>query len=529
MFSSINNPNSAMLKAFGEHPDQLIKGRAAAEGETRDWNGKKYRKQGGKWIEETKDKSTKKEDPTKGKSGGKKEESGSGGKQSGPPSIDSHEVAQMTHLKSIMDSDPDKAYEIYQGLSPEAQAKVPQDVTNKLVANSHAQKDDGVDFDNLGKKDGDKKESKAAGDAKKALGVEPKKKFRYSDDKEGLRESVTRMRKMHDSLKYAIEDGKEALDLLGYSKEEAQEKVDNIVLWMEGAKDQRKRLGEKEDELSEAKKTLGVKNEKSSVESKSTSVPGNKLSEKANNLIADSMKDVQSRVSMRAMMATDNYNFTVQTSQFGNNRLNITDKAGKIVYSGADSKLADKLVESGVPHGGYESKFAEKQVENNVKKQSSDNTVIFSEANKTYQIWKEGNLVNDFATEEKANSEAKRLNGLDEVERVNANQKDFTSNKFSDIDTAKSNLDQAQKELSSIQKEVRSAREAYMKKYPSNTWKSESDQQYKDRLNSPEKNNLDALESKEDKQYKKFKRLQNKHTRLLPTSINKAKDILNLS
>lgn len=52
--------------------------------------------------------------------------------------ISKHEIAQLTHLKSMIEQDPKGAYEIFQSLSPEAQDKVPQDVVNSLVKEAHS-------------------------------------------------------------------------------------------------------------------------------------------------------------------------------------------------------------------------------------------------------------------------------------------------------------------------------------------------------------------------------------------------------
>lgn len=45
--------------------NDLQKGKAAQEGETREWSGKKYKKSGGKWVEIKSDKSSKKDDSQK--------------------------------------------------------------------------------------------------------------------------------------------------------------------------------------------------------------------------------------------------------------------------------------------------------------------------------------------------------------------------------------------------------------------------------------------------------------------------------
>jgi len=71
------------------------------------------------------------EEETPDKKGGEKSKSG------GP--VGPHDIAHLSHMKDIVDSDPAKAYEIYQGLSEEAQAKVPQEVVNNMVKDHHSQ------------------------------------------------------------------------------------------------------------------------------------------------------------------------------------------------------------------------------------------------------------------------------------------------------------------------------------------------------------------------------------------------------
>ena len=133
-----------LIKSFSPN---LIKGKAAQEGEEREWGGKKYKKTGGKWVEVAKGKGDKKPDESKGKSPSKPDDKKDGkqASSSGDGQVDKHEIAQLTHLKSVMEKDPGKAYEIFQTLSPEAQAAVPQEVTNKLVADSHTEADNAAE------------------------------------------------------------------------------------------------------------------------------------------------------------------------------------------------------------------------------------------------------------------------------------------------------------------------------------------------------------------------------------------------
>jgi len=48
--------------------------------------------------------------------------------------------------------------------------------------------------------------------------------------------------------------------------------------------------------------------------------------------------------------------------------------------------------------------------------------VKYSKSNDTYQVWLGDEIVTDFATKEKANAEAKRLNVLQDVKRVDKAQ-----------------------------------------------------------------------------------------------------------
>ena len=133
--------------------NDLTKGKVATEGEVREFSGKKFKKTAGKWIPVTGDKKSKEEDPSKSK--GSKEEPSSGGG-------DKHEVAHLTHMKSIMESDPAKAYEIFQSLSPETQSAVPQEVVNKMVKESHSKPEEGkVDYDKLGEAEKKKEKEEA--------------------------------------------------------------------------------------------------------------------------------------------------------------------------------------------------------------------------------------------------------------------------------------------------------------------------------------------------------------------------------
>ena len=135
-----------------------------------------------------------------------KKEGSEGGKKSTGEGVDNHAVAHLTHMKKVAETDPGKAYEIYQSLSPEAQKIVPQDVVNKLVEAHHTPKEDAKwdDLEKLGvkkdeggdkrsdpkkkvkettekKRSGDKKESKA--DFEKRMGDENKRVLKFLEGK----------------------------------------------------------------------------------------------------------------------------------------------------------------------------------------------------------------------------------------------------------------------------------------------------------------------------------------------------------
>jgi DNA-directed RNA polymerase subunit F len=216
---------SQILKSFGyEDPDTIEKGKAANEGEEREWNGKKYKKTGGKWIPVTGDKKGKSDDGKGDKSAKDDQKKIKKPVQSGEPGeVSNHEIAQMSYMKKMMDESPERAYEIYQELSPEAQSKIPQDVVNKIVESGMSEGEDPAakvfDDDNKGSE----------------------QSFKYSDDMDSLRESVSRMRKAYNALKDALED-EAVLEQLGYDKESAQEEIDTIDKWMDGAREHKKQL-----------------------------------------------------------------------------------------------------------------------------------------------------------------------------------------------------------------------------------------------------------------------------------------------
>ena len=154
---SINNPGKNILRHFE-------KAKKAEEGETRDWKGGKFRKQGGEWVEVTDPKQKKEEE-----SGGDKSPGAGGGM-----AMDKHEVAQLALMKDLVNTDSAKAYEVFQSLSPEAQSHVPQDVVNKLVKEDHQKSEEGSDvWENAGNKIKIKKSINAEEieSAKKVLGL----------------------------------------------------------------------------------------------------------------------------------------------------------------------------------------------------------------------------------------------------------------------------------------------------------------------------------------------------------------------
>lgn len=152
----LNDPNKAILSIFQ-------KGKAAQEGEIRTHSGVKVKKQGGRWVPVSEGKEGSKKDDTRSSNKGKKEEF----------SPSDHGKAQLSHMKSIIDSDPKKAYEMYKKLKPEQQSVVPQEVVDKMVKEAHTdEKKEQTSWDDIGKQkseeDNDSKSNTKVEDAKKA-------------------------------------------------------------------------------------------------------------------------------------------------------------------------------------------------------------------------------------------------------------------------------------------------------------------------------------------------------------------------
>jgi hypothetical protein len=61
-------------------------------------------------------------------------------------------------------------------------------------------------------------------------------------------------------------------------------------------------------------------------------------------------------------------------------------------------------------------------IEKNIAEAASKHTVKYSKPNDTYQVWLADEIVTDFATKEKADAEAKRLNALQDVKRIDKAQ-----------------------------------------------------------------------------------------------------------
>jgi hypothetical protein len=147
-------------------------------------NGKKYKKTAGEWKE-----------VSSGKKGAGKEgaptptaAAPAGGKGGQVEPASKHDLAQLTHMKEIMEADPKKAYEIFQSLEPAAQHMVPQDVVNKMVKASHEDASkEGASFDDLGgKPDPEKEELEKKESAKK----EPAKKDDGKMDVDKIKEAI---------------------------------------------------------------------------------------------------------------------------------------------------------------------------------------------------------------------------------------------------------------------------------------------------------------------------------------------------
>jgi hypothetical protein len=61
-------------------------------------------------------------------------------------------------------------------------------------------------------------------------------------------------------------------------------------------------------------------------------------------------------------------------------------------------------------------------IEKNIAESTSKHTVKYSKSNDTYQVWLADEIVTDFATKEKADAEAKRLNALQDVKKIDKAQ-----------------------------------------------------------------------------------------------------------
>lgn len=236
---------------------EILKGfpGGAPEGTVHTWkDGRKFKKQGGTWV------------PVSEGKGGKKEEVGDGPTPE-KGQVDKHQIAQLTQMKELLSADPAAAYEIFKQLPAEGQHMVPQDVVNKMVKDAHAagqKKDPEKDaFDKLGqevkKKELDNKNTAADQKAKelaskgkeekkptqsknKTPGTQPpkegeKKEFRFSDNKKSFQDSISRMRRVYDNLKYMVDHEPDDLKLLGYDKKSAAQKLKNIEDYMAQAKE----------------------------------------------------------------------------------------------------------------------------------------------------------------------------------------------------------------------------------------------------------------------------------------------------
>lgn len=124
-------------------------GKPAQEGEEREWGGRTYVKQGGKWIEKTKGrekkkedepkgKSPKKEDDSKGKSG--KSEENKGDKKTGEVRDSKRQLqpkfkSQLKNIKRLFDSgDSAKLVEAINETPEELHAAIPEEVWDKYHA-----------------------------------------------------------------------------------------------------------------------------------------------------------------------------------------------------------------------------------------------------------------------------------------------------------------------------------------------------------------------------------------------------------
>lgn len=121
--------------------DKLVKGGGAAqEGEVRTWNGKKMRKQGGKWMPVTEARRTAPESGKKDKSSAPEDSSKTpGAADKGPKkpaekiNVSSHEMGQLKRIKELINKkDYDGANDLAADLGEEAKNVIPAEAWSKM-------------------------------------------------------------------------------------------------------------------------------------------------------------------------------------------------------------------------------------------------------------------------------------------------------------------------------------------------------------------------------------------------------------
>lgn len=114
------------------------KGKAAEEGEIREWGEKKYKKTSGKWVPVSdKKKSEPKPAPNSQLKKPENEEESSSSNQMSGGTVGNHDKAKLTLVKTLYQNNPVEAYKVAEELSDEAKNVIPQKVWNEMYMAHH--------------------------------------------------------------------------------------------------------------------------------------------------------------------------------------------------------------------------------------------------------------------------------------------------------------------------------------------------------------------------------------------------------
>ena len=123
--------------------DFLEKGKVAQEGEVREWNGKKYQKTNGKWVELSGNKRPeKKKAPGSNKKKKKEDNSPNNPPKDVASGVGSEEKAKLAIIKRMYKEDPVAAHQMAEGLSDEAKSVIPEKVWIDMIEGSVGRESD---------------------------------------------------------------------------------------------------------------------------------------------------------------------------------------------------------------------------------------------------------------------------------------------------------------------------------------------------------------------------------------------------